>query len=231
MLDWTRVQAALARAGYPCGAPDGQPGPRTWAALFAYAAGRPADAVLTALGVAAAKWLATDPIAATSARLAEFLAQTSHETGGYRAFEERLSYTAAGLLQTWPSRFTKAQAVACAGDPVEIACRVYGGRMGNHPAPAQDGWTYRGRGMLQLTGRDNYATYGKLIGAPLLAQPDMAADPAISLCVAREFWRLGNVNALVDRGDFRAARNATNGGSIGLVDVVNRRTRLLDILA
>ena len=85
--------------------------------------------------------------------------------------------------------------------------------------------------MLQLTGRDQYATFGKLLTLPLLDQPDLAADPADSLVIAREFWWRAGVNACVDRGDFVAARRATNGGTIGLVDVAARRMRLMGLLS
>jgi putative chitinase len=230
-MNWTSVQRALARAGYSCGTPDGNPGKMTWTALFAYAAGRQADAILTAIGAAAVADLTNDPLAATPQRLAEFLAQTSHETGGYTVFEEQLNYTAAQLLNQWPGHFNAVQAKVCEGDPKAIACRVYGGRNGNGSPPCADGWTYRGRGMLQLTGRNNYQRFGTLLCLPLLAQPDLAADPADSLLIAREFWREGNVNGFVDRGDFTGARKATNGGTIGLADVAARRKRLLGVLS
>jgi len=229
-MNWTNVQRALTRAGYACGALDGQPGPKTWTALFAYAAGRQADDVLRALGAAAAADLTNDPIAATPQRLAEFLAQTAHETGGYTVFEEQLGYTAAQLVSQWPTHFTPALAKACAGNPKAIACRAYGGRNGNGPLPCADGWTYRGRGMLQLTGRANYQLYGTLLSLPLLADPDLAADPADSLVIAREFWRQAGVNGFVDAGNFTGARRATNGGTIGFADVAVRRKRLLAVL-
>jgi putative chitinase len=114
---------------------------------------------------------------------------------------------------------------------VEIASRAYGGRMGNAPYPSRDGYTYRGRGMLQLTGRGNYELFGKAVGLPLLTEPDLAADPADSLVIAREFWRRNNVNDAIDRGDFRRARIITNGGTIGIEAVAARRARLLKVLA
>lgn len=237
MIDWTRVQAALTRAGYPCGKADGQDGPMTWTALFAYAAGRQADPVLSAIGKAAASWLSDHAIAASPARLAEFIAQTAHETGGYTRFEEDLRYSAAGLLSTFPSHFTPAQARAAVGRPVEIASRAYGGRMGNAPYPAKDGYTYRGRGMLQLTGRSAYATYGPLLGLDLVAEPDLAADPADSLVIALQVWNRMQVNVCCDRGDWLGARGLTNAGQMrppkppnGLADVAVRRAPLLALL-
>lgn len=239
MIDWASVQAALARAGYPCGAPDEKPGPRTWTALFASAAGRTADAGIAAIGAAGAQQLVGDPIAATPARLAEFLAQTGHETGGYTRFEEDLCYSARGLAATWPARYAldpvakvkqpNARARALAGKPQAIANDVYAGRMGN-TAPA-DGWQYRGRGLLMLTGRAQYDFYGRLLGLDLIGNPNLGEDSATSLLIARAFWRQAQVNVAIDRCDFVDARRRTNGGTIGLDDVAARRCRLLQILA
>ena len=231
MIDWTKVQAALTRVGYPCGKPDGSDGPLTYTAVFAYAAGRQPDAVLSAIGRAAANWLHGDAIAQTPARLAEFVAESGNETGGFTRFEEDLSYSAPTLCAQWPSHFTPAQAAVCVGRPIEIASRAYGGRMGNAPYPSKDGWTYRGRGMLQLTGKAAYAEFGPLVGLDLVDNPDLAADPADSLVIAREFWRLRGVNAAIDRGDFTAARQLTNGGTIGLQAVAQRRAKILTILS
>ena len=205
------------------------------------------DAIISALGNAAAAWLRGDPIADTPQRLAEFIAQCGNETGGFVRFEENLNYSAQGLAETWPTRYAinsapkvkapNARAIALARKPEAIANDTYALRMGNldgahdtdnHP----DGWQYRGRGMLQLTGRANYAAFGKLLGLPLITEPDLAADPADSLVIAREFWRAGNVNAAIDRGDFLKARQITNGkDAIGLSAVAARRARMLQVLA
>jgi putative chitinase len=236
MIEWAKVQAALTRAGFACGMADGVPGPLTFTALFAFAASRQPDETIRALGRAAAAWLVGgsgdpgDPIVQTPARLAEFIAQCCNETGGFVRFEEDLRYSAAKMKSQWPTHFTQAQAKAAVGNPVEIASRAYGGRNGNAPYPSDDGYRYRGRGMLQLTGKANYAKYGKRLNLPLLAQPDLAADPADSLVIAREFWRDGKVNDAIDRGDFMKARRITNGGLIGLEAVGARRTRLLQVL-
>ncbi|WP_263282714.1 glycoside hydrolase family 19 protein [Sphingomonas nostoxanthinifaciens] len=162
--------------------------------------------------------------------MAEFVAQTCNETGGFTRFEEDLRYSAATMLAQWPKHFTAAQAVACVGRPVDIACRAYGGRMGNAAPPAKDGWLYRGRGMLQLTGKAAYAQFGQLVGLDLVANPDLAADPADSLVIAREFWRAAGVNAAVDTGNFTKARQLTKGGTIGLANVAAIRARLLRVL-
>jgi len=147
------------------------------------------------------------------------------------------------LVEQWPDHFTPAQARAAVGKPIEIAGRAYGGRMGNAPYPSRDGWLFRGRGALQLTGRRIYAFYAELLGLPLLTQPDLAADPATSLAIAVAFWEQGRVNAAVDDGDFAGARRITNVGNryarrrgklvvpIGLAGVAAKRARLLPVLA
>jgi putative chitinase len=207
-------------------------------ALFAFAAGRAPDRVTDAIAEAAARLFPA--YAMTSrARIAEFVAQTAHETGGYRRFEEDLDYGAAGLARTWPGRFAEANgdpnaaARALAHRPEAIANSAYARpREGNvHPG---DGWRYRGRGMLQLTFRANYRRAGRAIGIDLEAQPDLAADPATSVHIALDYWRRCAINACCDAGDFAGARGLTNCGTrtppappIGLADVAARRERIL----
>src|SRR5207253_4318443 len=129
--------------------------------------------------------------------------QISNETGGFSRFEEDLRYRAATMLRQWPSHFTAETAAASVGKPVEIASRAYGGRMGNAPYPSQDGYTYRGRGALQLTGRAAYKRYGELTGLDLENHPDLAADPDGSILIALAFFKDNHVNAAIDAGDFR----------------------------
>src|SRR5688572_27900908 len=109
-------------------------------------------------------------------RLAHFLAQVCHETGGLTVLVESLNYRAARLMDVWPKRFpTLALARRYAGRPRELANKVYGGRMGN--VDPDDGWKYIGRGLLQITGRDHYARVGRALGIPLETQPSMAISP------------------------------------------------------
>lgn len=216
-----------------------------YTALFAFAAGRAVDEILRAIGAVAAAHFAAYGMT-SPARLAEFVAQTAHETGGYRRFVEDLHYSAAGLARTWPSRFavdTKAavkrptaQAIALAGKPEAIANIVYARPREGNVLPG-DGWRYRGRGMLQLTFRNNYRAAGQRLGLDLEARPELAADPATSLLIALDFWRRAGVNGCCDAGDFRGARGLTNAGSrtpkvapIGLADVAKRRAALMAVL-
>jgi len=243
MIDWTNVQRRLGDRGFVPGAIDGRPGPRTYTALFAFAANRQADPVLAAIGASAAKHLPVYGIDRTPPRLGEFVAQTCNETGGYRLFEENLKYSAKAIRACWPARFpTEAAAAPYAWNPrdadredMALAARTYGERMGNLPRALddddqEDGWQYRGRGMLQLTGRANYRAFGRLTGLPLEEHPELAADPADSLLIACAFWLKGKVNAAVDAGDFAKARKITNGGAIGLGHVAELRARILSIL-
>lgn len=224
MIDWKKAQAAL---GVPA---DGIDGPRTYGALLSRAAGRAQDAPITSIAAALATYAVGYGVT-TPARLAEFVAQICNETGGFRRFEENLNYRASVLLAQWPSHFTPAQAAAAVGHPVEIASRAYGGRMGNAPYPSTDGFTYRGRGALQLTGKAAYAKFGAAIGKPLVEHPELAADPGVSTLIALEFFKQLGVWAAIDAGDFVKARRLTNGGSIGLDNVARIRSVMLGVLA
>jgi putative chitinase len=235
------LRIRLAAAGFPALCGD----PVLLVALFAFAAGRAADAVLRAIGEAAARHFMAYGMT-TPARLAEFVAQTAHETGGYTRFEEDLRYSAAGLARTWPGRFAvdpkavvkqpNALALRLAGRPEQIANSVYARVREGNTQPG-DGWRYRGRGMLQLTFRGNYRAAGARLGLELEVRPELAADPATSLLIALDFWRRAEVNACCDAGDFLGARGLTNAGSrtpevapIGLADVARRRGALLEVM-
>lgn len=205
--------------------------PGRYAPLFAHVAGRAADQVITDMAHSFAVHAPEYGQDSTKPRIAEFVAQIANETGGFRRFVENLNYRASVLTSQWPSHFTAAQAAAAVGNPIEIASRAYGGRMGNAPYPSQDGWIYRGRGALQLTGRDAYRRYGALTGLPLETNPDLAADPSDSVLIALAFFKEARVNEAIDRGDFREARRRTNGGSIGLENVAALRAKALEFLA
>jgi putative chitinase len=206
------------------------PAPDRYVDLLAHVAGRSADAVIIDMARSLAVHAPAYAQDATRERLAEFVAQIANETGGFRRFVENLNYRADVLVRQWPSHFTRAQAEAAHGNPIEIASRAYGGRMGNAPYPSQDGWVFRGRGPLQLTGRAAYRRYGELTGLPLEANPDMAADAASGTLIALAFFKEARVNEAIDRGDYREARRRTNGGAIGLENVAALRTKALAFL-
>ena len=156
--------------------------------------------------------------------LAMLLAQTHNETGGYKVMEENLKYRAETLMKLWPHRFpTLASAQALAqGGPVAIANSIYGNRMGN-VAPG-DGWKYRGRGYIQLTGKGNYAALGKVLGVDLVNNPDLVAtDPSIAARTAVAFWTTRpKLRAASQAGDMVKVTKIANGGAIG----IENRTKL-----
>jgi putative chitinase len=156
-------------------------------------------------------------------RVAHFMAQMLHETGGLAILIESLNYSEQGLAKTWPTRFQPKgplDPAQFAHDEQKIANMVYGGRMGN-TAPG-DGFTFRGRGMLQLTGKDSYTTATKILRDSYSDAPDFAANPdaVISsdwcLKVAAAEWSSKGCNGMADKDDVRAVTFAINGGYIGL---------------
>lgn len=142
----------------------------------------------------------------------DFLGQILHESGMLEHLEENLNYSAEALMRTWPSRFNKETAISHARDPVRIANKVYGGRLGN--TEAGDGWKYRGRGLLQVTGKDNYKAVGDALGVDLVNNPDLLAQPEWALKSAIAWWNKNIPDAII--GDTLRVSKRVNGGTIGL---------------
>jgi putative chitinase len=186
-----------------------------------------------------AKWL--DPVGATCVefqintpqRIAAFLAQTSHESGGYTMLKENLNYKAATLAACWPNRFAvlgpdkkpikkdgknvpTAVANSIAGKPELIANLVYSSRMGNGPAESGEGFLYIGRGIKQLTGKDNYTRCGEALGIDLVGNPDLLLEPLYAARSAGWFWKVNNLAKFADVGDIKGMTKVINGGYIGL---------------
>ena len=159
----------------------------------------------------------------TPLRLAHFLAQVLHESGCMRLVEENLNYSAERLLQVFPRYFTFAEAQAYARQPQMIANKVYGGRMGNGGEASGDGHRYRGRGLLQLTGRDNYHKFSQWIQDDVVTHPDLVAHK-YAVHSAVYFWTSKDLNALADLDDIKSITQRVNGGSNGLAG----RIALLD---
>jgi len=152
-------------------------------------------------------------------RLHFFLAQVAHESGGLTVIEENLKYSAKRMTEIWPSRFPiLAAAEPFANNPEALANKVYASRMGNGSPESGDGWRYRGRGYIQITGRDGYRAIGAATGIDLEAHPDRAAAPEDALRVACGFWKWKNVNMACDEGDFPRVTRLVNGGLIGQPD-------------
>ncbi|ENO83843.1 glycoside hydrolase family 19 protein, partial [Thauera linaloolentis] len=154
----------------------------------------------------------------TVPRIAHFLAQLMHESGCLRLTVENLNYSADGLLKIFPRHFgARPDAEAYAGKPERIASRVYGGRMGNGPEASGEGWRYRGRGLIQLTGKDNYRAFARWCGEDVAAEPDrVAGDLAVQSAVF--FWQRNDLNALADVDDLKAVTRRINGGLNGFAD-------------
>lgn len=163
--------------------------------------------------------LARHGIAGHALRLHHFLAQVGHESAGLSRLEENLCYTAARICAVWPARFADAGAAEpLAGNSQALANAVYGGRMGNGDAASGDGWRFRGRGYIQLTGRAAYRAAGRHAGLDLETFPELAATPEHALAAACGFWSWRGLNGLCDRDDLVALSRRINGGSHGLAD-------------
>jgi putative chitinase len=156
-------------------------------------------------------------ISAGRNRIHFFLAQIGHESGGLRVREENLNYSAERMTKVWPSRFpTVSSARPFERNPEALANKVYGGRLGND-GPG-DGFKYRGRGFIQITGKDGYRQVSRFAGLDLVGNPDLAADPVHALRAACAVWRWKELNPICDRGDFVAVTKRINGGTVGLQD-------------
>jgi putative chitinase len=148
-----------------------------------------------------------------------FLAQIAHETGGLTRSVENLNYTAKRIAEIWPTRFpTIASAEPYAGNPEKLANKVYANRMGNGPPESGDGYRYRGRGYIQITGKDGYRQTGLRAGIDLLAKPERAIETDTALRVACAFWKWKDLNTLCDARNFEEVTRRINGGLIGFDD-------------
>lgn len=152
-------------------------------------------------------------------RLNFFLGQVGHESGGLTIIEENMNYRAERIMEVWPSRFpTLESARPFANRPEKLANSVYASRMGNGGPDSGDGFRYRGRGYIQITGRGAYRDIGAIVGLDLEGQPELAGAPAHALLVACGFWEWKGLNALCDGGDYVAVTRRINGGTHGMAD-------------
>jgi putative chitinase len=157
----------------------------------------------------------------TSLRLSHFLAQCGHESGGFKALVENLNYGSKGLLGTFPKYFNATTATQYERKPEMIASKVYGGRMGNGPEDTKDGYKFRGRGYIQLTGKDNYTAFDKFVTENIIESPDLVATK-YPLMSAAWFFDKNGLWTVCDKGAttevVTAVTKRVNGGVIGLVD-------------
>jgi putative chitinase len=174
------------------------------------------DAVIAQIPDTAAKFNITTPL-----RLAHFLAQCGHESGGFKLVNENLNYSADGLVKIFGKYFNAATAPSYARNPEKIANKVYSARMGNGPEASGDGWKHRGRGYIQLTGKDNYSRFDKTVDDDILANPDLVATK-YPLSSAAFFFNSNSLWTICDRGaddaTVTAVTKRVNGGTIGLAD-------------
>ena len=163
-------------------------------------------------------------IDAAPRRVAAWLATIAHESARLTRVVENLNYSAEGLARTWPARYAdmtgepNATARRIARHPEQIANLTYAGRLGNGTAGSGDGWRYRGRGLIQITGRSNYAASGAALGLDLINCPELLEQPHNAALSAAEWWQRHGCNALADAGDMAAVTRRVNGGLIGLDD-------------
>lgn len=161
---------------------------------------------------------------------AAFIGQCGHECGNFRVLEENLNYRAATLMKLWPKRFpTMEVANGYAGNPRKIANMVYANRMGNRDEASGDGYRFRGRGCIQLTGHANYFHAGQALGVDFVKEPDLVATPKFAALTAGWFWATHGCNDLAEFGTpldangrptWIALTKKINGGTIGLADRV-----------
>jgi len=188
------------------------------------------DAVIQMIPDTAAKFQINTPL-----RLAHFLAQCGHESGGFKATQENLNYSAKGLNGIFKKYFpTLESALPYERKPEKIASKVYGGRMGNGPESSGEGYKFRGRGYIQLTGKENYTAFGKAIGEDILSNPDVVASK-YALLSAAWFFSKNGLHKMADGGATDAVVTSitkrVNGGTIGLPDRIKHFKEYYSLLA
>ena len=188
------------------------------------------DAVIAQIPDTAAKFQINTPL-----RLAHFLAQCGHESGGFKATQENLNYSAKGLMGIFKKYFpTQALAEQYQRNPQKIASKVYGGRMGNGPESSGEGFKFRGRGYIQLTGKENYTAFGKAINEDILSNPDKVATH-YALLSAAWFFSKNGLHKMADEGasDLVVTKitKRVNGGTIGLPDRIKHFKEYYHLLA
>jgi putative chitinase len=170
----------------------------------------------------------------TPLRLSHFLSQCGHESGGFKAVNENLNYGAKGLMTTFKKYFpTEALAKQYERKPELIASKVYGGRMGNGVEATKEGWKFRGRGYIQLTGKDNYKAFDAVVTENILENPDLVATK-YPLLSAAWYWNSRKINATADLGAgddvVTKVTKLVNGGTIGLEDRKKHFKEYYDLL-
>jgi putative chitinase len=166
----------------------------------------------------------------TVGRVAAFIAQTAHESGGYRVLKENLNYSADGLNKIFPKYFgANRDANQYARQPEKIANVVYGGRMGNGDEASGDGFRYCGRGLIQLTGKNNYVNFANYAGISPEDAAEYLETPRGAVHSGCWFWYANDLNTFADAGDFIGMTKRINGGTIGLDDRIKHYNEAVHI--
>ena len=167
----------------------------------------------------------------TVPRVAAFLAQTAHESGGYKALKENLNYRAETLMKVWPRYFPSMDvANQYAHNQEAIANRAYANRMGNGDEASGDGFRYCGRGLIQLTGKSNYTKFAESIETPVEEIPDFLATFEGAIQSACWFWETNDLNTWADKGDILTLTKKINGGTLGLEDRTQHFNHAIQVL-
>ena len=167
----------------------------------------------------------------TPPRVAAFIAQCAHESGGFKFLKENLNYKAASLRKVFPKYFpTDELAQAYEKKPEKIANRIYGGRMGNGPEDSGDGFRYCGRGLIQLTGKENYSWFAASLEIPVEEASEYLETFEGAVQSACWFWETNNLNQWADKGDILTLTKRINGGTIGLEDRIKHYNDALHVL-
>lgn len=183
----------------------------------------------------------TEPVHA-----AGFISQVGHESGGFTRLVENLNYSAQGLASTWKNRYSTGKMIVVKGKrvpepnalalslhrrPEAIANNTYANRMGNGPESSGDGWKYRGRGLIQITGRYNYEQAAKATGLDLINHPELLEEPRNATIVSLDYWKRNGLSKVAATQDIKALTRAINGGLIGLSDREDHFEKALEVLA
>jgi len=165
----------------------------------------------------------------TPQRQSSFIGQCLHESGNFKFLQENLNYKPERLMAIFPSRFPTLDFAKQFDTPEKIANKVYGGRMGN--LDDGDGWKYHGRGLIQLTGKDNYKAFSDATGVDAINNPDLLLQPEYACLSAGWFWNKRNLNSLADNEDYKTMTQRINGGLIGLDDRIQKINKVLSVLS
>ena len=162
---------------------------------------------------------------------AAFIAQCGHECANFKILEENLNYKAATLMKLWPKRFPTIEiANEYAMKPQRIANKVYASRMGNRDEASGDGFRFRGRGCIQLTGHSGYYHAGQALGVDFVMNPDLVSTPKYAVLTAGWFWSTHGCNQLADAADWTGLTKRINGGTIGLNERISHTVQAMAVI-